>query len=139
MIYEKEVYHFLILHFPIALFITGYLFDIVGFLKSNSLFEKIGYLNLIMGIFWGILSIISGFVIDNEIVGHMDSPFPIWKTHGTHMIVAILFFVIILIIRNLNSKNKINISFRIILVIQGLMVLFFIHGAHLGAKLAGRL
>ena len=91
-----------------------------------------------MGVFWGVLSIISGFITDNEI-GHMDTPFPIWKTHGTHMIVSILFFIIILIVRNLNAKGKLNISSKIILIIQGLIVLFFIHGAHLGAKLAGRL
>ena len=30
MIYEKEMYHFLILHFPIALFLTAYVLDIVG-------------------------------------------------------------------------------------------------------------
>ena len=98
MLYEKETYHFLVLHFPIALFITGYLFDCVGFLIENKIFSRFGFWNLAMGIFWGIISIITGFITDHEFIGHMDNPFPIWTTHGTHMIFAISFFLIIFII-----------------------------------------
>ena len=138
MIYEKEMYHFLITHFPIALFITGYLFDILGYFKPDLSYSRFGFWNLGMGIIWGVLSIISGLITDQEI-GHMDSPFPVWTTHGTHMIAAVLFFFGIMIMRNLNSKGKINIPHKMILLIQGLAVMFFMHGAHIGAKLAGRL
>ena len=91
-----------------------------------------------MGIFFGGLSIISGFITDRQI-GHMDSIFPIWTTHGTHMILAVLLFLSISIIRNLNLKGKMNISLRLILFFHGLIVLFFMHGAHIGAKLADRI
>ena len=138
MIYEKEMYHFLILHFPIALFVTGYIFDIVGYIKSVDLFKKFSFWNLIMGVFWGILSIISGFVTDQDI-GHMESPFPILTTHGTHMITAIILFSFIIIIKNLNQKGKINIPEKFILLFHTLAIIFFIHGAHIGAKLADRL
>ena len=138
MIYEKEIYHFLILHFPIALFITAYIFDVIGYINSNSLFDKFSYWNLIMGVFWGILSIMTGFITDQGI-GHMDSPFPVWTTHGTHMILAIILFFLIVIIKNLSQKGKLNISKKIILLIHLIVLLFFIHGAHIGAKLADRL
>ena len=45
MVYEKEMYHFLILHFPIALFFTGYVFDIAGYIKSDNQLKKFSYWN----------------------------------------------------------------------------------------------
>ena len=138
MIYDKELYHYLILHFPIALFITGYMFDSFGLYKSNPIYNKFGFWNLCLAIFWGILTIISGFITDQSI-GHMDSPFPIWATHGTHMIVAIILFIFLLILKIASSKEKISIHPRIVLIIHTLILMFFIHGAHIGAKLADRL
>jgi len=138
MIYDKELYHFLFLHFPIALFITGYMFDLLGYVKSNSNFNQFGFWNLSLGIFGGILSIVTGFITDQSI-GHMDNPLPIWTTHGTHMITAVILFICLLILKILNSKEKINISPIIVLIIHTLILMFFIHGTHIGAKLADRL
>ena len=138
MIYEKELYHYVILHFPIALFITGYMFDLLGYFKSNSIFSKFAFWNLCLGIFWGILSIISGLITD-QLIGHMDNPFPIWTTHGTHMIFAVILFTCLFYVKILIFKEKINIPAILILIIHTLVLLFFIHGAHIGAKLADRL
>ena len=138
MIYEKELYHYLVIHFPIALFITGYMFDLLGYFRSNSIFSKFSFWNLFLGIFWGILSIISGLLTD-QVIGHMDNPFPIWTTHGTHMICAVLLFAILFYVKILISKEKIMIHPILVLIIHTLILLFFIHGAHIGAKLADRL
>ena len=138
MIYEKELYHYLVIHFPIALFITGYMFDLLGYFRSNSIFSKFSFWNLFLGIFWGILSIISGLLTD-QVIGHMDNPFPIWTTHGTHMICAVIFFAILFYMKILISKEKIKIHPILVLIIHTLILLFFIHGAHIGAKLADRL
>ena len=136
MLYEKETYHFLVLHFPIALFITGYIFDIAGHLISNNSFSKFGFWNMGMGLFWGTISIITGFITDQDI-GHMDNAFPIWTTHGTHMICGILFFLLIFILRILVLKERISISPIIIIVLHTVAIMFFMHGTHIGAKLAG--
>ena len=138
MFYEKELYHYVILHFPIALFITGYMFDIIGNFKSDLIYTKFSFWNLCLGIFWGILSIISGFLTD-QLIGHMDSPFPLWTTHGTHMIIAVILFIFLLIIKILNSKGKIFVPSVLILILHTLIIVFFIHGAQIGAKLADRL
>ena len=61
MIYEKEMFHYLLLHFPIALFATGYLFDLISFFNKNNTFYTFSLWNMGMGIFWGLLSIFSGF------------------------------------------------------------------------------
>ena len=139
MIYEKEMFHYLLIHFPIALFITGYLFDLLSFFKKNIIYNTFSLWNLGMGVFWAILTIISGFITDKSLYGHMESPFPIWTTHGTHMIVASIFLLTIFIIKYLKSKDKINLSVKVIIALHTLAVIFFIHGTHIGAKLADRL
>ena len=136
MIYEKELYHYLILHFPIALFITGYIFDLLYVLIGNDLFYKFGFWNLGIGIITGVFTIIAGFITDNSLVGHMENPFPIWTTHGTHMIVAIIIFYIIFLLRFFFEQN---INKKYLFIIHSLAVMFFIHGAHIGLKLADHL
>ena len=136
MIYEKELYHYLILHFPIALFITGYFFDLLDVLIGNDLFYKFGFWNLGIGIITGVFTIIAGFITDNSLVGHMENPFPIWTTHGTHMITAIIIFYIIFLLRFFFEQN---INKKYLFIIHSLAVMFFIHGAHIGLKLADHL
>ena len=139
MIYEKEMFHYLLLHFPIALFVTGYIFDCLSLLKSNNNLETFSFWNLGLGIFWGIITIITGFITDNSLYGHMESPFPIWTTHGTHMIVAISFFIILFTLRYMKLKGRIYISSNLLFIMHTAIILFFIHGTHIGAKLADRL
>ena len=136
MIYEKELYHYLILHFPIALFITGYIFDLLYVFIGNDLFYRFGFWNLGIGIITGVFAIITGFITDNSLVGHMENPFPIWTTHGTHMIAAIVIFYIIFLLRFFFEQN---INKKYLFIIHSLAIMFFIHGAHIGLKLADHL
>ena len=136
MIYEKETYHFLFLHFPIALFIIGYLYTFLAFFLKDDTFHKFGFWNLGLGILFGIFSIITGFITDNEIVGHMDNPLPVLTTHGTHMIVSILLFIIFFIFKVYFRKF---IKEKYFLFMHTILLIFFIHGTHIGAKLADRI
>ena len=139
MIYEKEMFHYLLLHFPIALFITGYIFECLDILKHDINFKKFSFWNLGMGIFWGILTIVSGFITDNSLYGHMENPLPVWSTHGTHMLISIFLFFILLILKYFTLKNRIMLSSKLLFLIHSLLILFFVHGTHIGAKLADRL
>ena len=139
MIYEKEMFHYLLLHFPIALFITGYIFECLYVLRGGDNFNTFSFWNLAMGIFWGILTIVSGFVTDNSLYGHMENPLPIWSTHGTHMIISIFLFLILFIFKYVILKNRIMVSSKLLFLIHSLLILFFLHGTHIGAKLADRL
>tara|TARA_Y100001960_G_scaffold292282_1_gene334349 strand:- start:66 stop:476 length:411 start_codon:yes stop_codon:yes gene_type:complete len=136
MVYEKELYHYLLLHFPIALFITGYIFDLLYIIFRNNLFYKFGFWNIGIGVITGIFTVISGFITDNSIVGHMENPLPIWTTHGTHMIVAIIIFYIIFLLRFFFEQR---INKKYLFIVHSFAVFFFIHGVHIGAKLADRL
>ena len=98
---QIPMYHYLLMHFPIALFIVGYMLNTLNFFNENDFYKRVGDLNMFLGVIFGVLTIISGFVTDNILVGHMESPFPMWSTHGTHMIVSvILFFGLLLLFQN---------------------------------------
>ena len=90
MPYELSDFHYLLLHFPIALFTSAFLFDSLNFFR-NKKFPDLGFYNLSMGVAFSILTIISGFITDNDI-GHMDNIWPIHLTHGAiQIIVSVLF------------------------------------------------
>ena len=139
MIYEKEMFHYLFLHFPIALFCTAFIFELISLIKKKTIYVTFVLWNMGMAIFWSIFSIISGFITDWSLYGHMDNPLPVWTTHGSHMIVATLLYVSIFILKYLDYTNKIKLSNKVILIIHISILGFFIHGTHIGAKLADRL
>jgi len=133
MIYDKEVYHFLSLHFPIALFITGYLFHILFILLDKIEFEQYILWTMGMGILWSLVSIITGYITAIEmeyISSFMDI---LQKQHSYMMILATGLFIATFILIN----KKINI--KILLFIHSLAVILLIYGTHLGAKWAERI
>ena len=135
MIYDREIYHYLFLHFPIALFVLGYFFNFAAVVFKDELFNKFSFWNLGLGIITGIATIMTGFITDDIVMGHMDNPLPVWSTHGTHMIIAVALFYILFIIKfywGTILKDK------YILFIHTIILFFFIHGTHIGAKLADR-
>ena len=138
--YDKEVYHFLFLHFPIGLFITGFIFHIFYMLNySVEVADKIKeyiHWTMGMGIIWSILSIITGFItaIDlekiNSVFGIFDKP--IEKViHAYIMILSTILFSILFSLRNMNKK--------IFFILHLGSVLLLIYGTHLGAKWAERI
>ena len=139
MIYEKEMFHYLFLHFPIALFCTAFIFELMNLTNKKYVYTTFALWNIGMGIFWSFFSIISGFITDWSLYGHMESPLPIWTTHGTHMIIASILYIFIFILKYLDYSNKIKLSNNMVLFFHFLILSFFIHGTHIGAKLADRL
>ena len=133
MIYDKEVYHFLSLHFPIALFITGYLFHILFILLDKIEFEQYMLWTMGMGILWSLVSIITGYItaIEMEYISSLSDIFQ--KQHSYIMILATALFSVTFILIN----KKINI--KILLFIHSLAVILLIYGTHLGAKWAERI
>tara|TARA_B100001996_G_C18317234_1_gene461016 strand:- start:197 stop:601 length:405 start_codon:yes stop_codon:yes gene_type:complete len=133
--YDKEVYHFLVLHFPIALFITGFIFNIFYLLNHSSDFsEKIKeYITwtMGMGIIWSFLSIITGFVTALELE-YMGSVFEfINKPHAYIMILSTIVFSILFNIKNIDKK--------IFFVLHLCSIILLIYGTHIGAKWADRI
>ena len=133
--YDKEVYHFLFLHFPIGLFITGFIFHIFYMLNhsveaADKVKEYIHW-TMGMGIIWSILSIITGFITALELE-YINSIFNISdKPHAYIMILSTILFSILFSLRNMDKK--------IFFILHLGSVILLIYGTHLGAKWADRI
>ena len=133
--YDKEVYHFLFLHFPIGLFITGFIFHVFYIFNhsvevSDKLKEYIHW-TMGMGIIWSVLSIITGFITALELE-YINSIFNISdKPHAYIMILSTILFSILFSLRNMDKK--------IFFILHLGSVLLLIYGTHLGAKWADRI
>ena len=131
--YDKEVYHFLFLHFPIALFITGYLFHVLFIFLDKIEFKQYILWTMGMSIIWSLVSIITGYItaIEMEYISSLSDIFQ--KQHSYIMILATGLFIATFILIN----KKINI--KILLFIHSFAVILLIYGTHLGAKWAERI
>ena len=133
--YDKEVYHFLFLHFPIGLFITGFIFHVFYMFNhsvevSDKLKEYIHW-TMGMGIIWSILSVITGFITALELE-YINSIFNISdKPHAYIMILSTILFSILFSLRNMDKK--------IFFILHLGSVILLIYGTHLGAKWAERI
>lgn len=129
--YDREVYHFLFLHFPIAIFITGYLFHLLFCYTMREQY-KIFFLWMVgMGIIWSLFSIITGYITAFEIE-HMANFKDIFsKNHSNVMLITTLIFSCIYYFRNISNK--------VLLFIHTIAVFLLIYGSHLGAKWADRI
>ena len=135
IMYDKEVYHFLFLHFPIGLFITGFIFHIFYMLNhSVEVADKVKeyiHWTMGMGIIWSILSIITGFITALKLE-YINSIFNISdKPHAYIMILSTILFSILFSLRNMDKK--------IFFILHLGSVILLIYGTHLGAKWADRI
>ena len=133
--------HPLIIHFPIALLSTGFLFDFLSYLLKKKGLEFAGWWNLILGMVSALCAIVTGLIADySSKPGLMDEPFPIQKNHGSLQILASCVFVALLFWRGrlqgtLPKKPKMVLLY---FSITGIAVTILFYGSHLGAVFAGR-
>ena len=134
--YALTDFHYLLLHFPIALFITAFIFDILSYFTNNKLLQ-VGFYNMAIGVAFSIPTIIAGFITDTDI-GHMSNIWPIHLTHGAVQIIVVVLFILLCSIRY--KRNEFYKKYlNIFMSINFLVVLLLIYGATLGAYLSGRL
>ena len=120
--FDKETYHLLVLHFPIALFITGYIINCIYLYNEKYVFLDFMKWLMGMGIFWGFLSISTGLIADWEVV---------FEIHGILMILCIFYFIFLFYLHNKNIHNK------LFLFLHTIGIVLLIYGAHQGALLCG--
>lgn len=140
MLLSIDEIHPLFVHFPIALYASAWLFDFLGFIQKKDEFLISGWWNFFLAQISAIATVITGFFTDS-LVGHMEKPFPLYSTHGSMQILAIVLLSGIFIIRWKKLKTyryPRSIIFGY-LVFFGISVLVLYYGSHLGAKLANRI
>ena len=141
--------HMMIMHFPIALFIVGFCFEIISYILNSNKLNDYAFYNMGLGILFGIFSIITGLLADwyinngewsigeGFVSDEIFLNFRILSNHGIYMILCIALFSIIFCIKFKNKSNyQLNRVAEIILfVLQSVCILLLIYGSHLGTFL----
>ena len=131
--------HPLVIHFPIALFSAAILFDVIFILTNKTENLMVGWWVMLLALISSAVAIATG-IIDDTLIGHLGSVFPLWKNHGWVQILSILIFLLVFIWRTKSPYFYQSYqSSRIYIIISGLGVVLLFYGGHLGAKLAGRI
>jgi len=130
--------HPLIIHFPIALFSTAVLFDILGLLLKQIELEKVGKWVMLTALISSLAAIATGLLADT-VVGHFDSVYPFWNNHGWLQLISSFLFLLLCIWR-LKHRQALSLPEKSLYIIISSAVLgLFFYGSHLGAVLANRI
>ena len=138
MPYSLETVHPLLVHFPIALFSTGLLLDILSKLLNNEELDHAGFWTMLMALISSPFTIIAGLFAFMEEGSWLD----LYQfQHGILAFISTLFLLVLfwarikfqLDFRYSSLKRNIYLSLHILAV----GILFY--GAHLGAQTAGRI
>lgn len=125
----KNAYHPAIVHFPIALFLCGLLFDLIGFVRNNRTFLLAGWYNLIA-------AAVSSFgAIATGVLAIWIMKLPLQGLIRTHLLLAVLgtllmwALVVLRFRRHENMSQPLRIAY-ISLAVVGMLLISY--SAHLG-------
>ncbi len=138
MPYSLETIHPLLVHFPIALFSTGLLFDILSRLLNNEELDHAGFWTMLMALISSPFTIIAGIFAFMEEGSWLD----LYQfQHGIIAFISTLFLLVLFWVR-----IKYQLDFRysylkrnIYLFLHILAVGILFYGSHLGAMFADRI
>lgn len=130
--------HPLVIHFPIALFSAAILFDLLFLIFNNSDFYVGGWWTMLFALVASAAAIATG-IIDDTLIGHLGSVYPLWLNHGLVQLFSCILFLTLFLWRTKdksifydNLKKRVYTATALI----GIVILYY--GGHLGAELAGR-
>ena len=130
--------HPLVIHFPIALFSVAILFDLLFLIFNNNDFYVGGWWTMLFALVASAAAIATG-IIDDTLIGHLGSVYPLWLNHGLVQLFSCILFLTLFLWRTKdksifydNLKKRVYTATALI----GIVILYY--GGHLGAELAGR-
>lgn len=130
--------HPLVIHFPIALFSAAILFDLLFLIFNNNDFYVGGWWTMLFALVASAAAIATG-IIDDTLIGHLGSVYPLWLNHGLVQLFSCILFLTLFLWRTKdksifydNLKKLVYTATALI----GIVILYY--GGHLGAELAGR-
>ena len=130
--------HPLVIHFPIALFSVAILFDLLFLIYKIDDFLASSWWTMLFALISSLAAIATG-IIDDTLIGHLTTTFPLWINHGVVQIFSCFIFLGLFIWRT-KEPNILNTKIsKLIYIIIGIINLSLLYyGGHLGARLAGR-
>ena len=130
--------HPLFVHFPIALFATGFFFDVIAQLFKKEELEHVGFWSMLMGLVSCLFTNMTGLLVFLEEGSFSDLP---QFYHAILVWISIFLFAVLFWIRIQFQLDMLysNLKRNIYLFLHFISVGLLFYGAHLGAKAAERI
>ena len=130
-------WHPLVIHFPIALISTSVAFDYLFYFTNRQDISSASWWTMFAGLVSSLAAIASG-IIDDNLIGHLGSVWPIWYNHGAMQIIVVIGFAFLFYFKT--SKEELYKKYTIFYLLSAaILVVILFYGAHLGAQLSGRI
>ena len=130
-------WHPLVIHFPIALISTSVAFDYLYYFTNRQDISSASWWTMFAGLVSSLAAIASG-IIDDSLIGHFGSVWPIWYNHGAMQIITVIGFALLFYFKTSQEESYKKYTIYYLLSAAILVVILF-YGAHLGAQLSGRI
>jgi len=127
-----------IVHFPIALFILYFLFEITGILLKKDYLSKAAFIILILGIIMAVVAVLTGnqaYEVAKQSIKNISGLNELIVQHETNATITLWYFFFVLILRTyILVKKKFETNLKYIFIILGLIgcYLIYITGIHGG-------
>ncbi len=127
--------HQMLIVFPLGLFITAIVFDVLYFISDNARFAFVGYWNITAGIIGGLAAAVFG-IIDFSAIPRGTRAWRIGFAHGLGNVALVALFIVAWLLRRPDALHLPNaMAFTLEIVALGLGTVT----AWLGGELVGRL
>lgn len=127
--------HPMLVMFPVALLLTGTVFDLVRLVTDNAVFGEVGFWSITAGLIGGVLAAITGFADWTKIPAGTRAK-RVGRIHGLSNAVVMVIFLIAWIVR---VDNVHHIASAATFVLQVVGVIIAGGAAWLGGELVDRL
>ncbi len=127
--------HPMLIVFPLGLFVTAVIFDLIHLAGDNEVFGQVGYWNIVAGILGALLAAVTGLADWTKIPRDTRAK-RIGLLHGAANTVVLLIFVLAWILRSDNQEHTLSAG---LLVIEVLALAVAGVAAWLGGELVDRL
>jgi uncharacterized membrane protein len=97
--------HPMVIVFPLGLFITGTVFDVIGLISDNNVFEQVGYWNILAGIIGAVVAAVTG-LLDWTAITAATRAKRIGLLHGAANSVVLLLFLVSWLVRMDNVEHR---------------------------------
>jgi uncharacterized membrane protein len=129
-----------VVHFPIALFFTFTIFELLGTVLKKDYFHKAAHLLLFLGVIGAVFAVITGKQAGSANPNWTEASVELVREHSSFASITMWYFVSVLVIKTfLVLKKKINQKFNYMILALALIGCFFVyetseHGGQLVTK-----